>query len=644
MLNLSIPGRLIFLACALLSVLVVSNLYLGERLSQSRQAMEADEQLVENLKTAIDANRSFGDFKYWLLELAVGPRQGSEDKALAARDAFSEKLDELDAVDKEAVSVLRIEIGSLLDTTEFAIEALQENDEEMADRFLGKGLSHIRVVDRRLADLVKIAESEVRVAREATLDGSKQAVEISAAVTILASLLGLALTYLVVRSITVPLRHLVHAMSALTSGNLRAEIPEARNDEIGAMARTLVLLRDSLAQRDLAERRLQDAIEAVSEGFSYFDRDDRLVICNKMYRSFVAPAGEALLEPGVTFTEVLEQTVRSGLVREAAGTESGWLERRLAQHRDPAGPHIHQRDDGRWLQVNEHKTSDGGTVAVYMDITDLKEGQLALREAKEQAEAATRIKSQFLANMSHELRTPLNAIIGIAEMVKEELDEGAAPVSPEEISEPLRRIVGAGRHLSRLIDEVLDLSKIEAGRLELQIEAFDIPALVYEVATTAEPLAAHGANHLEVSCEDDLGEMCSDVTRVRQILLNLLSNACKFTENGLVELAVRRAAVDDDGGGSATGPANGNFIEMVVRDNGIGMSREQLETVFDEFTQGDSSTTRRYGGTGLGLAITKRLCEILGGDISVRSELEEGTTFVVRLPADADEGPRVFMA
>jgi len=633
MMNLSIPGRLIFLAFALLSVLVVSNLYLAERLSRSTDAIGADQRLIENLKTAIDANRSFGDFKYWLLELAVGPQVGSEQKALAARDAFSAKLDELDEVDEEAVSVLRIEISSLLDTTEFAIEALQENDQALADRFLKNGLNHIRVVDRRLSGLVKIAEAEVSAARESTLSDAKQAVVVSGVVTVAASALGLILTYLVVRSITVPLRHLIQAMSALTGGDLAARIPAPRNDEIGAMTQTLVLLRDSLVRRDVAESRLQDAIEAVSEGFSFFDADDRLVICNKMYRSFVTPAGADILRPGINFMEVVEQTLESGLVREAVGNEQAWLNRRLEQFRHPCGSHIHQRDDGRWLQINEHKTSDGGTVAVYMDITDLKEGEIALREAKEQAEQATQIKSQFLANMSHELRTPLNAIISISEMLKEEVDEGVATAEPADVAEPLRRIVGAGRHLSSLIDDVLDLSKMEAGRFELHLEFFDLPGLIHEVATTAEPLAAHRSNELYIHCEDGLGEMNSDVTRVRQILLNLLSNAFKFTESGRVELIVSR-----------TESRSGEWFTMTVTDTGIGMSAAQLETVFDEFTQGDSSTTRRYGGTGLGLAITQRLCHLLGGTIDADSSLGMGARFTVRLPVEAKQSEGILHA
>jgi PAS domain S-box-containing protein len=257
------------------------------------------------------------------------------------------------------------------------------------------------------------------------------------------------------------------------------------------------------------------------------------------------------------------------------------------------------------------------------DITARKQAEFDLRQAKEEAEQASRAKSQFLANMSHELRTPLNAIIGLAEMLRDDAqDLGQGDL------EPLERIHRAGNHLLKLINEILDLSKIEAGKLELQPERFDLAVLLREAATTIQPLAKKNRNRLEVQCPDDLGRTYADSTRVRQIVLNLLSNAAKFTEGGLVRLVAERIQRD----GAA-------WLVATVSDTGIGMSAEQVGRLFEEFSQADSATTRRFGGTGLGLAISRRLARLMGGDIEVESALGNGTTFTLRLPLDRGDQP-----
>jgi signal transduction histidine kinase/DNA-binding response OmpR family regulator len=239
-----------------------------------------------------------------------------------------------------------------------------------------------------------------------------------------------------------------------------------------------------------------------------------------------------------------------------------------------------------------------------------------------QLEAADRHKSEFLANMSHELRTPLNAIIGYSEM----LQEDAADLGAEQFTDDLKKINAAGKHLLELINAVLDLSKIEAGKMELYLESFDVPSLVRDIAAVIQPLAAKNANRLDVRCPDEIGTMRADLTKVRQALFNLLSNACKFTERGTVSLTVAREAVD----GQA-------WIVFGVSDTGIGMTPEQLARLFEAFTQADAATTRRYGGTGLGLALSRRLCRMMGGDVTVESEAGRGSTFTIRLPAVVPE-------
>jgi adenylate cyclase len=222
--------------------------------------------------------------------------------------------------------------------------------------------------------------------------------------------------------------------------------------------------------------------------------------------------------------------------------------------------------------------------------------------------------------MSHELRTPLNAIIGLTEMMV----KNAARFGTEKAQEPLQRVNRAGTHLLGLINQVLDLSKIEAGKLELNPQTVQLASLINDVISTAGQLAEQNKNRLIVDAQENLGALTVDPMRLRQILLNLLSNACKFTKEGEVKLRARKAA------------NGGNWIELAVADTGIGMTSEQQAKLFEEFTQADTSTAQRYGGTGLGLAITRKLARMMGGDVTVTSEPGKGSVFTLRLPSGTD--------
>jgi PAS domain S-box-containing protein len=305
-----------------------------------------------------------------------------------------------------------------------------------------------------------------------------------------------------------------------------------------------------------------------------------------------------------------------------------------------------------WL-VSGEPIDLGSTQCVLImtnDITERKRSE-EFRRAAETAEAANRSKSIFLANMSHELRTPLNAIIGYSELLQEDAQELGA----DEFVDDLKRISTAGQHLLALIQDILDFSKIEAGHMNLYLETFSILTLVEDVTATIGPMADKNANILEIHCDENIGSMQADVTKLRQCLLNLLSNASKFTSSGLVTLIVTREFCSSqqsfstpkelsgkDSNSSYLSPAlplspSGEWIVFTVKDTGIGMSAEQLAKIFDPFTQADSSTTKKYGGTGLGLTITKKLCEMMGGDIIAISELEKGSSFSIRLPATHNE-------
>ncbi len=258
------------------------------------------------------------------------------------------------------------------------------------------------------------------------------------------------------------------------------------------------------------------------------------------------------------------------------------------------------------------------THELQAEITERRRVEEHLRAAKQVAEQSSRAKSAFLANMSHELRTPLNAIIGYSEMLEEDAESRA----DESAVSDLRRIRASGKHLLVLIQDILDISKIEAGKMTVHIENVSVQAVVAEARATAEPLARKNRNRVDVIHEDRGEVMLTDAVKFRQSLFNLLSNACKFTEDGVVTLEVE---------------TQGRDLLWHVRDTGIGIEPEQQHRLFQSFSQVDSSATRKYSGTGLGLAISQRLCQLMGGDITLRSEPGRGSVFTIRMPLAGGE-------
>jgi PAS domain S-box-containing protein len=388
-----------------------------------------------------------------------------------------------------------------------------------------------------------------------------------------------------------------------------------------------------------SEKRLRAVIESINEGMFVLNREGQIEVWNSAAARILDRPAERVL--GQVLPKALPELAGVRLtaaIKESMKTGSGGQSVDFCLTAGPA--------DGRVFETRLFPFDRGVTV-FFSDVTDRRRAEIDVQRAKEAAEAANReldatnqqlekaienanrlalaaqdanqAKSLFLANMSHELRTPLNAIIGYSEMLEEQAEEREQP----DLIPDLKKVRSAGKHLLRLINDVLDISKIEAGKMDLFLETFDVPALIHETADTVQPLVQRNRNVLAVNCFRDLGTLRADMTKVRQILYNLLSNAAKFTQQGTINLHALKEI------------SNGReWLRITVSDTGIGMTPEQMGRLFLEFTQADSSTTRKYGGTGLGLALSKRFCQLMGGDITVESALGRGSTFTVRLPGE----------
>jgi PAS domain S-box-containing protein len=384
----------------------------------------------------------------------------------------------------------------------------------------------------------------------------------------------------------------------------------ALRDPDGQVIGAIGILRD-MRELDKARAYAESLIKNAPDPVFVSDLEGKILQANDAVSQLLGFRRDEVVEQSLSrfisaeetreFTAALREVVEKGVTRNA----------RL-NPRSASGETI-----STTLNASALRDPDGRVIGAIGILRDIRE----LDKAREAAEIANRAKSQFLANMSHELRTPLNAIILYTELLRDEATDRRL----EDFLSDLKKIYGAAKHLLALINDVLDLSKIESGKLELVLETFDVSAMIRDVVTTIEPLAQKNADRLEVHCSTYVGTMHADLTKVRQSLFNLLSNACKFTESGTVRLEVVRTEWDRD------------WLTFRVADTGIGMTPDHLGKLFQPFSQVDPSATRHFGGTGLGLVITRHFCEAMGGDITVESKPGVGSTFTIRLPASVGE-------
>jgi signal transduction histidine kinase/CheY-like chemotaxis protein/HAMP domain-containing protein len=625
--RLTIRVRLVILSGVLLCMLIATNLYLMRTLANNSTAVATETELSSIIESANGARIAFGEMRYWLTDLAVSLLTPSERSAAAARDRMDGYLDRLALRKPKLVANIRTERDEFEKSANDAVDRYTNNQRVLGNSQLAQARQHSVRVDELLTSLIDELKRELATERDGIVSDVAAATNKTLIADLFILALGFALTFMILRSIAVPLHRLVGAIDGLSAGDLSIPIPSAGSDEIGAMARTLALFRDSLKERDrfAAEAETQRktiaaAIATISEGFVLYDSNDRIVLFNEQFRA-IYPGLADIITQGTTFGEVLEAVVSRSLVDLGNQSSQDWIAERRAR-REHSGGFAEYRYGGRYIRISERRIQGGGTVAVYSDITELRQHNLELEQARELSEVANRTKSQFLANMSHELRTPLNAIIGYSEILQEDAADGGQV----HFVTDLKKIEGAGRHLLGLINDILDLSKVEAGKMEVFMEEVGIPSLLEEVGAIIRPLVAKSGNTLELRVAPEIGSIRTDRTKVKQCLLNVLSNASKFTQNGKLTIAIERT--------------DRTTVQMTISDTGIGMSPEQLGRLFQAFSQADASTTKKFGGTGLGLAITRHFCRLLGGDISVTSQVGEGSTFTIVIPDQAAGPPQ----
>ena len=407
-----------------------------------------------------------------------------------------------------------------------------------------------------------------------------------------------------VRRTLLPLRNLIRFTHKVGSGDLTERAQVVTSDEIGELTQAFNEMIERLRVTTVSRNQVDDIVRCIGEALIVVDVEGNIRTVNQA----------ALELLGYEEAELIGQPASV-----VAGDAPGW---------SPGHDSVmsaYRAKSGRWIPVlfsgsvlRDAHGNPQGMVWLAQDMTEKKRVEEELIAAKEAAEQASRAKSVFLATMSHELRTPINAILGFSQILETELDDAGL----SQWTADLGKIQRAGKHLLALINDILDLSRIDAGKMHLNYEAFDLAAVVGDVVTSVQPLAAKNGNEIRVSAPPAV--LHGDAMRVEQCLLNLAGNACKFTSKGLITVDVMREET-----------AGSGWYRLCVKDTGIGIEPEALGKLFSEFTQADASTTRKHGGSGLGLAISRKLCRLMGGDITVESVPGQGATFTMRIPEDS---------
>jgi PAS domain S-box-containing protein len=664
MTRFSIRTRLIVLAGVGLTLFLATSFFLTRTLVRNAESLVEQTEFVEILETAYRASREFDEMKYWLTDLAVSLLMNAEESARAVRARLDGELDRLSAVDPQAADAIRADADRVMQQSLLAVDAYTRDQRVLGNSLMAPARADMHDADLKLAALVTQLREQSRTLRDKVTRQTERTIELATAVVSVAVVAGFALTALLLRSISLPLARLVAAMDGITAGNLRIEIPPAGKDEIGAMSRTLGLFRESLIERerlsrerDEQRRTIETAVETITDGIVLYDSDDRLVLSNSRFKELYAGLRQ-LVVPGVRFEDIARAALDLGLHDLGDHSREAWLHHRLKEHRDPSGSHVHRHKDNRWIRVTERRTPDGGSVAVYTDITELKEHEQELRLEKERAEHALQdlqraqnslvqaeklaLLGQLVAGIAHEIKNPLNFVNNFASLSAELLDElkeiledalnhldAVARDDVEDIIETLtgnlKKIGDHGARADSIVKSMLAHSR--EGPAERRLA--DINALVEESLN----LAYHGARaqdqSFNVTLQRDFDPAAGTVEIIPQdisrALLNLFSNGFYATQK-------RRKESDDPAYEptlAVTTRRDTATIEIRVRDNGTGIPADVVEKIFTPFF-----TTKPPGeGTGLGLSLSYDIVvHEHKGTFDVDSRPGEYTQFTVCLP------------
>ena len=661
--SLPLWARLILLTAAGLISLIGSSVFLSSALHQTADRTTKMQALYDVVATAGEAHVTFGTLRYWLTDLSVSLLVTSERSANAARERLDTNLERLASYDPDTVATIRIEVDAYFATAMDAADAYTDGNRVIGNTLLANARAHSAKVDESLNALVEKVSAAALAERQKVVERADGSARAAFYIVIALSLIGLALTAMVFRSIVQPLRRLNDAIGGLTQGRYDVEIPDERDDEFGAMARTLRLFRENAIERkrleaDAEQQRhmIATAIETISDGFVLYDDRASILLANSKY-SEMFPEIAPIVRPGVNLREILEAQVTAGRVELVDISPDKWVEQRLSQHNDRQGSADERRYGGAWVRITKRQTPDGGKVAVYTDITELKEREAEITGARDAAEAALRdlqraqerliqaekmaSLGQLTAGIAHEIKNPLNFVNNFASLSDDLLVELVeileAPIAALDaetrddaedllatIRENLGKINEHGRRADSIVKNMLLHSR--EGPSERQTVNLN------PIADEALNLAYHGARaenpnfniEMKKSLDPEVGAVECFAQDLMRVFLNLMTNG--------MYAAHKRRLAEGDGFAPAislTTRAAGERVEIEVRDNGSGIPADIAEKIFMPFF-----TTKPAGeGTGLGLSLSYDIVvKQHGGALTVESEPGGFTAFRVSLP------------